>query len=148
MPIRVDFYQLSRDPVERVVALLASKVLQAGQRLIVVASDEGLRDRLSKTLWEQGGASFLAHGAADGPHAARQPILISDGCAAPNEARMAILADGQWREEASGFERTMLLFDGDATDAARNLWRELAAREEIDNRIFKQTPEGGWREGR
>ena len=130
------------------VAKLARKVLQAGERLVVVAADEGLRERISKTLWEQGGASFLAHGPADGPHAARQPILIAESCAAPNEARMAILADGRWREEASAFDRSMLLFDADATEAARGLWRELAARDDIDNRIFKQTPEGGWREGR
>ncbi len=130
------------------VAKLARKVLQAGERLVVVAADEGLREHVSKTLWEQGGGSFLAHGPADGPHAARQPILIAESCAAPNEARMAILADGQWREEASAFDRTMLLFDADATEAARGLWRELAARDDIDNRIFKQPPEGGWREGR
>lgn len=145
---RVDFYQLSKDPVDVTVAKLARKVLQAGERLVVVAADEGLREQVSKTLWEQGGGSFLAHGPAEGPHAARHPILIAGNCAAPNEARMAILADGQWREEASTFDRTMLLFDADATEAARGLWRELAARDDIDNRIFKQTPEGGWREGR
>ncbi|EDL48585.1 DNA polymerase III subunit chi [Erythrobacter sp. SD-21] len=146
--MRVDFYQLSNDPVDVTVAKLARKVLQAGERLVVVAADERLREHISKTLWEQGGGSFLANGPADGPHAARQPILIAETCAAPNEARMAILADGQWREDASGFDRTMLLFDAEATEAARGLWRELAAREDIDNRIFKQTPEGGWREGR
>ena len=146
--MRVDFYQLSTDPVDVTVAKLARKVLQAGERLVVVAAEDGLRERLSKALWEQGGGSFLAHGPADGPHAARQPILISDACAAPNEARMAILADGQWREDAARFERAMLLFDAEATEAARGLWRELAPREDIDNRIFKQTPEGGWREGR
>ena len=146
--MRVDFYQLSKDPVDVTVAKLARKVMQAGERLVVVAADEGLREHISKTLWEQGGGSFLAHGPANGPHAARQPILIAESCAAPNEARMAILADGRWREEASAFDRSMLLFDADATEAARGLWRELAARDEIDNRIFKQTPEGGWREGR
>ena len=139
---------MSRDPVDVTVAKLARKVLQAGERLVVVASDQGLREQVSQTLWGQAGGSFLAHGPADGSHAARQPILIADTCSAPNKARMAILADGQWREEASRFDRTMLLFDADATEAARGLWRELAAREDIDNRIFKQTPEGGWREGR
>lgn len=145
---RVDFYQLSRDPVDVTVVKLAGKVMQAGERLLVVAADPALRERLGKALWAKGGGSFLANGPADAPHAARQPILVSDGCAAPNEASMAILADGVWREEASAFARVMLLFDEAATDAARNLWRELAPREDIDNRIFKQTPEGGWREGR
>ena len=146
--MRVDFYQLSKDPVDVTVAKLARKVLQAGERLVVVAADKAMREHVSQTLWEQGGGSFLAHGPADGPHAARQPILIAESCAAPNEARMAILADGQWREEASAFDRAMLLFDAEATEAARGLWRELAARDDVDNRVFKQTPEGNWREGR
>ena len=146
--MKVDFYQLSRDPVDVTVAKLARKVMQAGERLLVVADDKGLRDRLSQVLWEQGGGAFLANGPADSAHAARQPILISASCDAPNDARMAILADGQWREEATRFDRTMLLFDAAATENARNLWRDLAAREEIENRIFKQTPDGGWREGR
>jgi DNA polymerase-3 subunit chi len=123
-------------------------VLQAGERLVVVAADEMLRQRLSEALWQQGNGVFLANGLADGPHAARQPILISATCSAPNDARMTILADGQWREDAISFDRAMLLFDAESAEAARGLWRELAERADIDNRIFKQTPEGNWREGR
>ena len=70
---RVDFYQLSRDPVDVTVAKLARKVLQAGERLVVVSEDEDQRTRLSKVLWEQGGAAFLANGMADSPHAAPRP---------------------------------------------------------------------------
>lgn len=146
--MRVDFYQLSRDPVDVTVAKLARKVMQAGERLVVIAEDEDMRARLSEILWQQGGGAFLANGSVDGPHAARQPILLGAECDAPNEARMAIIADGKWRDDATRFDRTMLLFDTDATQAARDLWRMLSPREDIDNRIFKQTPEGGWREGR
>lgn len=143
---RVDFYQLSRDPVDVTVAKLAGKALQAGERLLVVAADESLRNRLGERLWAARG--FLANGPAEGPHAARQPIVLSDACDTPNEARIVILADGQWREKAVKFPRVMLMFDEQATAAARDLWRQLAARDDIDNRINKQTPEGGWREGR
>ena len=144
----VRFYQLSRDPVDITVAKLATKALQAGERLVVVAADEQLRERLSHSLWEQAGGGFLAHGLSDAPHSHRQPILLSAACDAPNEARMVILADGKWREESCKFQRVMLLFDSEATAEARELWRSLDAREDVDNRIFKQTPEGGWREGR
>lgn len=122
--------------------------MRAGERLVVVADDEALRERLSQLMWEQGGKSFLANGTADGPHASRQPILVSAQCSAPNEARLVILADGRWREEAGTFDRAMLLFDPAAADGARDLWRDFAAREDIDNRIFKQTQEGAWLEGR
>lgn len=144
--MRVDFYQLSRDPVEKVVALLAGKVLDAGSRLLIVAESAETRPALSQALWKADG--FLANGMADEPHAERQPILLSgDCCVAANAAAMVLLADGIWREEATGFERTMLLFDSSRTDAARKLWVELKAREDMEPRIFKQTASGTWREG-
>jgi DNA polymerase-3 subunit chi len=145
---RVDFYQLSRDPVDVTVAKLARKVLQAGERLVIVSGDESQRAHLSKILWEQGGAVFLANGIAGGPHEARQPILLSDACAAPNEARMALIADGFWREEALAFDRVLLLFDAGQRDAAADLWRRFAQEDSVDNRINKQDENGTWREGR
>lgn len=148
MPTRVDFYQLSRDPVELTVAKLATKATAAGHRLLVIAEHAELRQRISEALWAYGKSDFLAHGDADAAHAPRQPIVLSATCAAPNDATIAIVADGAWRSECGAFERVMLLFDAQATDAARDVWRELAGREDIDNRIFKQTAAGGWREGR
>ena len=147
MTTRVDFYQLSRDPVDVTVAKLARKVLQAGERLVVVSDDGAQREHLSKILWEQGGAAFLANGMAGAPHAARQPILLSDSCAAPNEARMALIADGVWREDALGFDRVLLLFDAAQRDDAAGLWRRFAKDEAVDNRIHKQDESGAWREG-
>ena len=148
MTTRVDFYQLSRDPVYVTVAKLARKVLQSGERLLVVSASAEQREALSKTLWEQGGAAFLANGMADAAHADRQPILLSDGCDAANGAKLAIIADGAWREEAADFGRVLLLFEPEGRDAARELWRRLDPDEAFDNRIFKQTEQGGWREGR
>lgn len=147
MTVRVDFYQLSRDPVDVTVAKLARKVLQAGERLVVVSGDAAQRDHLARILWDQGGTAFLANGMADAPHAARQPILLAGECVAPNEARMVLIADGQWREEALGFARVLLLFDAAQRDGAVELWRRFAADEAIDNRINKQGDNGAWREG-
>lgn len=143
---RIDFYQLSRDPVERVVPLLATKALEASGRVLVVAGEGAQRAALSQALWEREGA-FLANGEAGGPHDARQPILLAPDCAAANDARMVLIADGEWREEAAGFERAILLFGEDQTQKARDLWSALSgAGHEL--RIFKQRENGGWREGR
>ena len=38
--MRVDFYQLSRDPAETVLPLLARNTLRAGERLLIVSTDE------------------------------------------------------------------------------------------------------------
>lgn len=143
---RVDFYQLSRDPEERVAALLAAKALEAGSRLVVVHGSPQARAALSQALWAHEGA-FLAHGEAGRGHDDRQPILLSENCAASNGARLVLIADGEWREGAAGFERAILLFAPEQTEAARGLWARLAGSGQ-DLRIFKQGEGGGWREGR
>ncbi len=78
-----------------------------------------------------------------------EPILISGRSTRrrPTARRMSALADGEWREEALGFERTFLLFDNSRIDDARALWRVLAARDDVDNRFWKQDENGRWSEG-
>ena len=147
MATRVDFYQLSRDPVERVAAMLARKVLQAGQRLLVVSGDPGQRAVIGRELWRGGPEEFLANGEADAGQADRQPILLSDKVEAANGASMVLLADGQWRPEALQFERALLLFGAAETDAARALWRELDGAEGVAREIHKQDESGRWRAG-
>lgn len=143
----VDFYQLSRDPIERVVPLLAAKALESAGRVLVVHGEAERRTALSEALWAREGA-FLANGEAGAPHAERQPILISASCEAPNDARLAILADGDWREEAGGFDRAILLFGPEQTEAARGLWRALSSSGAASLRFFSQGETGAWREGR
>lgn len=143
---RIDFYQLSRDPVERVVPLLAAKALDGGGRLLVVNGDAAQRAALSDALWAREGA-FLAHAEAGEPHSARQPVLLSEACEAANGARMAIFADGEWREEGAEFDRTILLFAPEQTEEARGLWSALSGSGHT-LRIFKQSDGGSWREGR
>ena len=147
MATRVDFYQLSRDPVERVAAMLARTVLEAGQRLLVVSGDPGQRAVIGRELWRGGPEEFLANGEADAGQAERQPILLSDKIEAANGASMVLLADGRWRPEALQFERALLLFGAAETDAARALWRELDGAEEVVREIHKQDESGRWRAG-
>jgi DNA polymerase III subunit chi len=142
----VRFYQLSRDPVERVVPLLAAKVLEQGERLVIVSSDPAQRAALSEAMWAREGA-FLAHGEAGEAHAERQPILLSETCEAANGAAMVMIADGQWRDGAAVYERAILIFGAEQTGEARALWSKLSDGGHT-LRIFKQGEAGGWREGR
>jgi DNA polymerase-3 subunit chi len=141
---RVDFYQLSRDPVEAALPLLARATLNAGERMLVVSADPGQLDRIGEGLWALPD-SFLANGRAGGAHDARQPVLLSDACEPANGARFLALADGRWREEATGFARTFLLFDDTTVEAARGVWKQLRGRADTERHFWKQ--EGGrWAE--
>ena len=141
--MQLDFWQLSHDPVERVVALIAERARSAGEKLLVVSNDEAQRASLSRALWEAKPATFLANGEATAAYAARQPILLSAECEPVNGARFIVLADGIWREGAGAFERAFLLF-GDATvQAARAVWRQFDGREDIARSYYAQE-DGKW----
>jgi len=141
--MQVDFYQLSRDPAEKVVPLLARNTLKAGQRLLVVSADDDLTGRISARLWD-GPESFLAHGLSGGPHDGRQSILLTDSTEPANQARFVVMADGEWREAALGFDRAFLLFDGATIDNARATWRSLDGREGVERRYWRQDDDGKW----
>jgi DNA polymerase III subunit chi len=144
--MQVDFYQLTRDPAEKVLPAIAQRLLADGQRLLVVCSDDAQMDSVSKALWHWKPESFLAHMKAGEGDDSLQPILLSDAPIAGNQARFVALADGVWRDEALGFDRIFYLFGPDRTDDARAAWRALGDNANVERRYWKQ--EGGkWRQG-
>ncbi len=143
--MRVDFYQLSRGPVESELPPLARKVLETGQRLLVVSSDAAQLARIDEGLWA-GRESFLAHGKAGEPHQERQPILLAEEPVPANGARFVALADGRWRDEALGFERVFLFFDLATIDDARATWRQLKGAEGMERHYWEQRSGGGWKQ--
>src|ERR671913_1335712 len=136
--MRVDFYLLSHGTVEAALPRIAKAAKAGGERMLVVSADAEQRAALDRALWEELPEEFLAHGAAGEAHAARQPLLIGESCAAENGARFVALADGVWRDEAFGFERAFLFFDNRTIDAARGTWRMLGEREGIERHFWKQ----------
>ena len=50
--MHVDFYQLSRDPAEAVLPLLAANTLKAGERML------GERDGVERKFWVQDGGKW------------------------------------------------------------------------------------------
>ena len=142
--MQVDFYQLGRTPPEQVIASLAEKLLAQDQRLLIVAEDETFLARLDRLLWDQGPTSFLPHGLAGGADDARQPILLSASPDAPNLARNMLIADGQWREAALGYDRAFYLFDAAALEGARLAWKLLSGREGVERHFWAQDDEGRW----
>lgn len=141
--MRVDFYQLGATQPDSVIASIAGKLIDDGQRLLVVAADEGLLARLDRQLWDQGAASFLPHGLAGGTDDAAQPILLSTGTDAPNLARNLLIADGDWREAALAYDRAFYLFDEATLDGARLAWKLLAGRDGVE-RNYWALEDGKW----
>jgi DNA polymerase-3 subunit chi len=139
----VDFYHLTASPLERVLPTIAEKVLAGGDRLLVVAEPD-LLARLDEQLWSHSKDSFLPHG-RQRPES--QPVLLSELPQPTNGATNVALADGRWREEALGFARTFYFFDNDKRDGARDAWRALKGRPEVEARYWKQDERGKWVQG-
>jgi DNA polymerase III subunit chi len=134
---KIDFWQVTDDPIEKVVALIAKRVLDDGARLLVVSEDADQRDRISRALWQAGPDTFLAHGEAAAVGAQRQPILLSPMLDTTNGANHAVFADGHLRD-TTGFERVFLLFTPDAVPAARQAWSAQDGREGVEPAYFAQ----------
>ena len=141
--MRVDFYQVGAAQPDGVIAAIAGKLLGDGQRLLVVAADEGLLARLDRQLWDQGAASFLPHGLAGGQDDTAQPILLSTGTDAPNLARNLLIADGEWREAALAYDRAFYLFEEATLEGARLAWKLLAGRDGVE-RHYWALENGKW----
>lgn len=136
--MRVDFYQLSRDPVEQVLPAIAQRLMDEGQRLLVVDGREGALARLSRGLWDWRPDSFLAHGLGGEGEESLQPVLLSSEPDAANTAANIALTDGTWREEAFSFARVFYFFDETTISGARECWRALKEREGVEPRFWKQ----------
>ena len=145
--MRVDFYQLTRDPAELLLPILAEKTLASGNRLAVVAREQVLRDNISDQLWTRKAESFLAHDMAGGANDAHQPILLYETLPAPpqnlaNGAGFMVIADSQWRAELLaqdyGLARIFYLFAPDHIDEARTSWKSLKDHEGLTRHYWRQ----------
>lgn len=141
--MQVDFYHLTRQPLDRVLPQITEKVLAAGNRLLIVVADDDERARLDRLLWTYTPDSFLPH-AQNGVDAQAQPILLAADIDAANGARQIALADGIWRPDALDFDRVFHFFDEDRIADARAAWRLVKDRENVQPRYWKQNDAGRW----
>ena len=143
-PVKVDFYHLTRQPLERVLPRIAELVIAQGGRLLIVEADEARRAALDRLLWDYRDTSFLPHAQIGAGDDALQPVLLAGEVNAANGARNVALADGSWRDDALDFDRTFHFFDEDRIRDARAAWRALGDRDGIERRYWKQNDAGRW----
>jgi DNA polymerase-3 subunit chi len=144
--VLVDFYHLVASPIERVLPRICERLLEGGERLLVVAQGDYL-DRLDSLLWSYSRASFLPHGQAAAGNSDSQPVLLSTECQPTNGANNVALVDGVWREAALGFHRAFYFFDTERIEEARASWKMLKDRPETERRYWKQDEAGKWIQG-
>ena len=142
--MQVDFYHLTRQPLDRVLPQIAEKVLATGARLLVVAADAAERARLDRLLWTYAPDAFLPHAQAGVGADDAQPVLLAEDVNAANGARQIALADGIWRPDALDFDRVFHFFDEARIADARAAWKLLKDRDGVQPRYWKQNDAGRW----
>ena len=140
------FYQLERQPLDRVLPGLLEKTLERGWRAVVQAGGEERLEALDALLWTYRDESFLPHGTARDGFAAEQPVFLTTGEDNPNGAGVRFLVDGADCGELGGYGRVVYLFDGrdeDARARAREQWK-AARNAGFTVTYWQQNERGGW----
>jgi len=141
------FYHLQRQPLERVLPTLLEKSLERGWRVVVQGASDERIEALDAYLWTFRDDSFLPHGTHKQPEANEQPILLTVNDDNPNKADVRFLIDGvPVPEDASPYQRIVLLFDGedeDAVAAARTHWTQ-ANEKGLDATYWQSDEQGRW----
>jgi DNA polymerase III subunit chi len=141
------FYHLTGQTLEQVLPALLQKSLERGWRVVVQASSDERVEALDAHLWTWRDDAFLPHGTSRDPQVAEQPIVLTTNGENPNRATVCFLVDGaNLANEAAGYERIVLLFDGEdpeAVEMARARWREAKASG-ADATYWKADDQGRW----
>ena len=140
------FYQLERQPLERVLPGLLEKTLERGWRAVVQAGSRERLEALDALLWTYREESFLPHGTASDGFAERQPVFLTIEDKNPNGAQVRFYVDGAESAGFSDYERIVYLFDG-RDETARALAREQwkAAKESgAAVTYWQQSDSGRW----
>ncbi|HEX4182288.1 MAG TPA: DNA polymerase III subunit chi [Caulobacteraceae bacterium] len=145
-PCEIWFYHLERTSLDQALPELLEKTLARGWRAVVRAGGPERIEHLDGWLWSYRDDSFLAHGLADEPHAARQPIVLTERADNPNGAHALFLIDGAEAGELGEYERCILLFDGRDEAALGQARRQWAAfrKSGQPTAYWRQGAERGW----
>ncbi|MGT2515964.1 DNA polymerase III subunit chi [Sphingomonas panni] len=141
--MKVDFYHLTRSPLDRVLPRIAQRLHDDGERLLLLSNDAEQRHHLDMLLWTYAPDSFVPHAEAGAGDDALQAVLIAPEPTDANAARNVAIVDGRWRDAALTFDRAFHFFGEDHIAAARAAWKGLADREGIERRYWRQG-DGGW----
>jgi DNA polymerase-3 subunit chi len=141
------FYQLKGQALEQVLPPLIQKSLERGWRVAVQASSDERIEALDAHLWTWRDDVFLPHGTWRDAEAAEQPVLLTLDETNPNGAAVRFLVEGaSMPGDVAGYQRLVLLFDGDdpeALEEARARWSK-AKEEGLEVTYWMADKNGRW----
>ena len=99
----IRFYHLQRMRLEAALPKMLERVLERGDRAVVMLGSEERVEALAAHLWTYNDRGFLPHGTAQDGFAAEQPIWLTVKDENPNGAQVLLLADGAESDRIADF---------------------------------------------
>lgn len=144
----VRFYHLQRSTLESVLPKLLERVLERGQRAVVMVDSPERVEAMTAYLWSHDDRGFLPHGNARDGYPERQPIWLTENDENPNGAEVLFLSDGAHSAHIADYKMCVDLFDGNddtAVAKARERWQTYKT-EGHSVLYFQQDERGRWEE--
>ncbi|MBM3468033.1 MAG: DNA polymerase III subunit chi [Alphaproteobacteria bacterium] len=144
----VSFYQLTTQPVEKVLPKILEKVYGGGMRALVVAHSTEHMNVLNSTLWTYSPGAFLPHGmsgrTSDEP--LDHPIWLTLQPVNENRANVVVLTNEQYIDNLSDYSRCVDIFDGNNSSAleAAHVRQNKYLQNGHPIVYWKQTMSGTW----
>ena len=144
---RIDFYHLQKQTLEEVLPKLLMKSCSSGKKVVVKIGTEERLEQINSYLWTFQDESFLPHGSKKDGFAEQQPIWLTLQDDNPNAAEFLFLIDGAQAipDKTANYERIFNIFDGNAEDKARKLWKEYKTAG-FDVFYWQQDNSGKWQQ--
>ena len=142
------FYHLTSSSADQALPLLLQRCLERDWRVVVQTNSDKRLEQLDEHLWTWQDDSFLPHGSALNVNLdpQLQPVWLATDSSNPNNATVRFLIDGAVPGAFEGYQRIIIMFDGndeDAVQAARERWK-LAKAEGHDLTYWQQDEQGRW----
>ena len=147
--LEINFYHLTKTPIEKALPKLLEKVISTNARAIVKSKSEERVEELNKSLWTYTTKFFLPHGSKNDGFAEEQPIYLTNANENPNNATILALTEGVDSEEIEKFQKCLYMFDGgdpEQLKSARNHWKDYNNKG-YTTTYWKQNKKGAWEQG-
>lgn len=144
--MQINFYHLTRTPMEKALPKLLEKVLEKEGRAVVLTPPEK-RTFVNDSLWTYRPDSFLPHGSKDESRSHDHPIWVTDTLENPNKSDYLLVTGGLPVPDLEGFTHCLYLFDSNVDEElkeARASWQKVS--EGNTPHYFQQTDKGAWEE--
>lgn len=144
------FYHLTATPLEKALPKLLLKILEGGNKAVLLADNEERLNNMNRLLWVFSTNKIIPHGVKKDGFMEDQPVYLTLEEENPNDSDVLLILGGREPEFLNKFSRCIDIFDGNdnnEVEMARERWKKYKAKKGKDTLqlvYWKQDEKGSW----